>query len=149
MKMYIHVKLENEKEARTFIRHLAAERMPKPAETGAVPVPAEASAPRVPTIAEVIERAKGHTAPKTTETAPESDEKEAPKEIPHEAEEPPAEPVISEDQAVALRVACEKFCAQDPDGKKKIRQFMKGKGVKRITALPVSLFAEFQSMVAL
>lgn len=149
MRMYIHVKLENEKEARAFLRGLAAERMTEPAETGVFPVPAEASAPRVPTIAEVIELAKGHTAPKTTETAPESAEREVPKEIPHEAEEPPAEPVISEDQAVALRVACEKFCAQDPDGKKKIRQFLKEKGVKRITALPVSLFADFQSMVAL
>ena len=57
--------------------------------------------------------------------------------------------MISEAQAVTLRVACEKFCAQDPDGKKKIRRFLKDKGVKRITALPVSLFAEFQSMVAL
>ena len=153
MKMYVHIKLENAKEAQAFISRLAGEEKKAPvtkiiadAVPSAVPVP---TVPPITPLAEIIEKAKGHMALKTAETGPESAEREAPQEIPHEAEEPPAEPVISEDQAVALRVACEKFCAQAPDGKKKIRQFLKDKGVKRITALPVSLFAEFQSMVAL
>ena len=56
-----------------------------PAAVPEAPVPVKAPAPApegVIPMKTIIEKAKGHTAPKTAETAPESDEKEAPKEIP-------------------------------------------------------------------
>ncbi len=148
MKMYVHIELENDKEAQAFISRLAGEEKKAPEKTAA-PLIADATpkTPSVPPLAEIIEKAKGHIAPETPKTAPESAEKEAPKESTHEAENPPAEPVISEDQAVELRIACEKFCAADPEGKKKIQRFLKEKGVTRITALPVSLLPEFKAVV--
>ncbi len=151
MKMYVHIKLENAKEAQAFISRLAGEEKKAPvtkiiadAVPSAVPVP---TVPPITPLAEIIEKAKGYMALKTAETGPESAEKEPPKESTHEAEEPPAEPLISEDQAISLRIACEKFCAADPQGKKKIQQFLKEKGVSRITALPVSLLPDFKAVV--
>lgn len=42
---------------------------------------------------------------------------------------------------------CEKFCAKDKDGKKKIQAFLKEHNVQRITVLPESLIEEFKKVV--
>lgn len=63
--------------------------------------------------------------------------------------EPEADGPISESEAVELRVLCEKFCAKDKDGKKKIQAFLKEHNVQRITVLPESLIEEFKKAVAI
>lgn len=102
-------------------------------------------APAVQPMADIIEKARGA---KKQETAPESPAVPAPQgSIPPEAL-PPQPPVISEAQAVELRVLCEKFCAQDPEGKKKIQRFLKDHDVPRITEMPTALVDEFKAAVA-
>lgn len=106
--------------------------------------PAAPEAPAVQPMADIIAKARGA---KTAETASESPAVPAPQEsIPAEAKAPEP-PVISEAQAVELRVLCEKFCAQDPEGKKKIQRFLKDHDVPRITEMPPALVDEFKAEV--
>lgn len=73
---------------------------------------------------------------------PKPETPEAPKTDPPKTDGP-----ISEAEAVELRVLCEKFCAKDKDGKKKIQAFLKEHNVQRITVLPESLIEEFKKVV--
>ena len=130
-----------------------------PAAVPAVSVPAETPAPApagVLPMKTIIENAKGKPAEEAAPAVPPA----APAEETHPAEtptpapaggetaEPPQEPVISEAQAVELRVLCEKFCARDAEGKKKIQHFLRQHGVARITAMPVHLLEDFRKLVA-
>lgn len=82
-------------------------------------------------------------APKTEPPkVPKPETPEAPKPEPLKTDGP-----ISEAEAVELRVLCEKFCAVDKEGKKKIQAFLKEHNVQRITVLPESLIEEFKKVV--
>ena len=121
MKMFVHISLDNELEIKDFCRRFAGE------------MPAEPERP-----------AERKEAP--VEKPEQSVEKKA--EAPAEKKDAEKPDRISEEEAVSLRIACEKFCAADKEGKKKIQQFLKDKGIARITAMPVSCLADFQAMVA-
>ena len=90
-----------------------------------------------------VQKPEPRKAPKTEPPkVPKPEPPEAPKTNPPKTDGP-----ISEAEAVELRVLCEKFCAKDKDGKKKIQAFLKEHNVQRITVLPESLIEEFKKVV--
>ncbi len=123
------------------------------------------STPAVPPLTPLAEWIEDHppvhppeVLPPKPPKAPKPEPRKAPKPEPPKVpkpetpEAPKPEPLktdgpISEAEAVELRVLCEKFCAKDKDGKKKIQAFLKEHNVQRITVLPESLIEEFKKVV--
>lgn len=84
------------------------------------------------------------------EAKAEAPAKQAPEPKPEAAPEEKAavtDGLITEAEAVELRVLAEKFCAADKDGKKKIKEFLGKHNVPRITALPRSLISAFREVL--
>lgn len=96
-----------------------------------------------------VEEKRSYTA--SAEFHPDSEPAPDPKPEPEpeKVTEPEADGPISESEAVELRVLCEKFCAADKEGKKKIKEFLTTHKVSRITALPKSMLDEFKKAVAI
>lgn len=117
----------------------------------------QSSTPAVPPLTPLAEWIEDHppvhppeVLPPEPPKAPKTEPPKVPK--PETPEAPKPEPLktdgpISEAEAVELRVLCEKFCAVDKEGKKKIRAFLKEHNVQRITVLPESLIEEFKKVV--
>lgn len=123
------------------------------------------STPAVPPLTPLAEWIEDHppvhppeVLPPKPPKAPKPEPRKAPKPEPPKVpkpetpEAPKPEPLktdgpISEAEAVELRVLCEKFCAVDKEGKKKIQAFLKEHNVQRITVLPESLIEEFKKVV--
>lgn len=107
------------------------------------------STPAVPPLTPLAEWIEDHppvhppeVLPPEPPKVPKPETPEAPKPEPLKTDGP-----ISEAEAVELRVLCEKFCAVDKEGKKKIQAFLKEHNVQRITVLPESLIEEFKKVV--
>lgn len=98
--------------------------------------------PPLTPLAEWIEDHPPEVLPPEPPKVPKPETPEAPKPEPLKTDGP-----ISEAEAVELRVLCEKFCAVDKEGKKKIQAFLKEHNVQRITVLPESLIEEFKKVV--
>ena len=87
-----------------------------------------------------------------TVTAPQVKEVKAPKAKKAEPvkEEPPkaaAADALTEDQKTELRTLCAEYTHKVSDGKERIKQFLKDKGLAKVTELrPVDL-SEFKAMV--
>ena len=88
-----------------------------------------------------------------TVTAPQIKEVKAPKakkEEPIKKEEPPkaaAADVLTEDQKTELRTLCAEYTHKVSDGKERIKQFLKDKGLTKVTELKPADLAEFKAMV--
>lgn len=94
-----------------------------------------------------VEEKRSYTA--SAEFHPDSEPDPKPEPEPEKVTEPETDGPISESEAVELRVLCEKFCAADKEGKKKIKEFLTTHKVSRITALPKSMLDEFKKAVAI
>lgn len=87
-----------------------------------------------------------------TVTAPQVKEVKAPKAKKAEPvkEEPPkaaAADVLTEDQKTELRTLCAEYTHKVSDGKERIKQFLKDKGLTKVTELKPADLAEFKAMV--
>lgn len=87
-----------------------------------------------------------------TLTAPQVKEAKAPKAKKAEPvkEEPPkaaAAAELSEDQKTELRTLCAEYTHKVADGKERIKQFLKDKGLAKVTELKPADLAEFKAMV--
>nr|DAZ17897.1 MAG TPA: hypothetical protein [Caudoviricetes sp.] len=87
-----------------------------------------------------------------TVTAPQVKEVKAPKAKKAEPvkEEPPkaaAADVLTEDQKTELRTLCAEYTHKVSDGKERIKQFLKDKGLAKVTELKPADLAEFKAMV--
>lgn len=87
-----------------------------------------------------------------TVTAPQVKEVKAPKAKKAEPvkEEPPkaaAADVLTEDQKTELRTLCAEYTHKVSDGKERIKQFLKDKGLAKVTELKPADLAEFEAMV--
>lgn len=88
-----------------------------------------------------------------TVTAPQIKEVKAPKakkEEPIKKEEPPkaaAADDLTEDQKTELRTLCADYTHKVSDGKERIKQFLKDKGLAKVTELKPADLAEFKAMV--
>lgn len=87
-----------------------------------------------------------------TVTAPQVKEVKAPKAKKAEPvkEEPPkaaAADVLAEDQKTELRTLCAEYTHKVSDGKERIKQFLKDKGLTKVTELKPADLAEFKAMV--
>lgn len=87
-----------------------------------------------------------------TVTAPQVKEVKAPKAKKAEPvkEEPPkaaAADVLTEDQKTELRTLCAEYTHKISDGKERIKQFLKDKGLTKVTELKPADLAEFKAMV--
>lgn len=88
-----------------------------------------------------------------TVAAPQIKEVKAPKakkEEPIKKEEPPkaaAADVLTEDQKTELRTLCAEYTHKVSDGKERIKQFLKDKGLTKVTELKPADLAEFKAMV--
>lgn len=85
-------------------------------------------------------------------TAPQVKEVKAPKAKKAEPvkEEPPkaaAADVLTEDQKTELRTLCAEYTHKVSDGKERIKQFLKDKGLTKVTELKPADLAEFKAMV--
>lgn len=87
-----------------------------------------------------------------TVTAPRVKEVKAPKA--KKAEPAKAEPVkevaaneLTEDQKTELRTLCADYTHKVSDGKERIKQFLKDKGLAKVTELNPADLAEFKAMV--
>lgn len=87
-----------------------------------------------------------------TVTAPQVKEVKAPKA--KKAEPVKEEPVkaaaadeLSEDQKTELRTLCAEYTHKVSDGKERIKQFLKDKGLAKVTELKPADLAEFKAMV--
>lgn len=82
---------------------------------------------------------KGVKAPKTK------------KEEPIKKEEPPKAAVdadeLTEDQKTELRTLCAEYTHKVSDGKERIKQFLKDKGLAKVTELKPADLSEFKAMV--
>lgn len=87
-----------------------------------------------------------------TVTAPQVKEVKAPKAKKAEPvkEEPPkaaAADVLTEDQKTELRTLCAEYTHKVSDGKERIKQFLKDKGLAKVTELKPADLSEFKAMV--
>ena len=87
-----------------------------------------------------------------TVTAPQVKEVKAPKAKKAEPvkEEPPkaaAADVLTEDQKTELRTLCAEYTHKVSDGKERIKQFLKDKGLAKVTELKPADLTEFKAMV--
>lgn len=89
-----------------------------------------------------------------TVTAPQVKEVKAPKakkEEPIKKEEPVKAAVaadeLTEDQKTELRTLCAEYTHKVADGKERIKQFLKDKGLAKVTELKPADLAEFKAMV--
>ena len=90
-----------------------------------------------------------------TLTAPQVKEAKAPKAKKAEKAEPvKEEPVkaatadeLTEDQKTELRTLCAEYTHKVSDGKERIKQFLKDKGLAKVTELKPADLAEFKAMV--
>lgn len=87
-----------------------------------------------------------------TVTAPQVKEVKAPKAKKTESvkEEPPkaaAADVLTEDQKTELRTLCAEYTHKVSDGKKRIKQFLKDKGLAKVTELKPADLPEFKALV--
>ena len=89
-----------------------------------------------------------------TVTAPQVKEAKAPKakkEEPIKKEEPVKAAVaadeLTEDQKTELRTLCAEYTHKVADGKERIKQFLKDKGLAKVTELKPADLAEFKAMV--
>lgn len=87
-----------------------------------------------------------------TVTAPQVKEVKAPKTKKAEPvkEEPPkaaAANELTEDQKTELRTLCAEYTHKVSDGKERIKQFLKDKGLAKVTELKPADLAEFKAMV--
>lgn len=87
-----------------------------------------------------------------TVTAPQVKEVKAPKAKKAEPvkEEPPkavAADVLTEDQKTELRTLCAEYTHKVSDGKERIKQFLKDKGLAKVTELKPADLPEFKAMV--
>lgn len=88
-----------------------------------------------------------------TVAAPQIKEVKAPKakkEEPIKKEEPvkaAAADVLTEDQKTELRTLCAEYTHKVSDGKERIKQFLKDKGLAKVTELKPADLAEFKAMV--
>lgn len=87
-----------------------------------------------------------------TLTAPQVKEVKAPKAKKAEPvkEEPPKTAVtdeLTEDQKTELRTLCAEYTHKVADGKERIKQFLKDKGLAKVTELKPADLAEFKAMV--
>ena len=87
-----------------------------------------------------------------TVTAPQVKEVKAPKAKKAEPvkEEPPkaaAADALTEDQKTELRTLCAEYTHKVSDGKERIKQFLKDKGLTKVTELKPADLAEFKAMV--
>lgn len=87
-----------------------------------------------------------------TVTAPQVKEVKAPKAKKAEPvkEEPPkaaAADVLTEDQKTELRTLCAEYTHKVSDGKERIKQFLKDKGLAKVTELKPANLPEFKAMV--
>lgn len=87
-----------------------------------------------------------------TVTAPQVKEVKAPKakKAEHVKEEPPkaaAADVLTEDQKTELRTLCAEYTHKVSDGKERIKQFLKDKGLAKVTELNPADLPEFKAMV--
>lgn len=87
-----------------------------------------------------------------TVTAPQVKEVKAPKAKKAEPvkEEPPkaaAADVLTEDQKTELRTLCAEYTHKVSDGKERIKQFLKDKGLTKVTELKPADLAEFKALV--
>lgn len=87
-----------------------------------------------------------------TLTAPQVKEVKAPKA--KKAEPAKAEPVkaaaadeLTEDQKTELRTLCAEYTHKVSDGKERIKQFLKDKGLAKVTELKPADLAEFKTLV--
>lgn len=87
-----------------------------------------------------------------TVTAPQVKEVKAPKVKKAEPvkEEPPKADTadeLTEDQKTELRTLCAKYTHKVSDGKERIKQFLKDKGLAKVTELKPDDLSEFKAMV--
>lgn len=87
-----------------------------------------------------------------TVTAPQVKEVKAPKAKKAEPvkEEPPkatAANELTEDQKTELRTLCAEYTHKVSDGKERIKQFLKDKGLAKVTELKPADLSEFKAMV--
>lgn len=87
-----------------------------------------------------------------TLTAPQVKEVKAPKakKAEHVKEEPPkaaAADVLTEDQKTELRTLCAEYTHKVSDGKERIKQFLKDKGLAKVTELEPADLSEFKALV--
>ena len=87
-----------------------------------------------------------------TVTAPQVKEVKAPKakKAKPVKEEPPkaaAADVLTEDQKTELRTLCAEYTHKVSDGKERIKQFLKDKGLAKVTELKPADLPEFKAMV--
>lgn len=87
-----------------------------------------------------------------TVTAPQIKEVKAPKAKKAEPvkEEPPkaaAVDELTEDQKTELRTLCAEYTHKVSDGKERIKQFLKDKGLAKVTELKPADLSEFKAMV--
>lgn len=85
------------------------------------------------------------TAPQVKEVkAPKAKKAEPVKEEPVKAA---AADVLTEDQKTELRTLCAEYTHKVSDGKERIRQFLKDKGLAKVTELKPADLSEFKAMV--
>lgn len=87
-------------------------------------------------------------APKKEEPKPEeADMKPAPVPTPKK-EEPKPEPKKEEKTSPAdLRTMCAEYCHKVPDGKQRIKEWLDGKGFKKVSEIPDADLPEFKALV--
>lgn len=87
-------------------------------------------------------------APKKEEPKPEeADMKPTPEPAPKK-EEPKPEPKKEEKTSPAdLRTMCAEYCHKVPDGKKRIKEWLDGKGYKKVSEIPDADLPEFKALV--
>lgn len=89
-------------------------------------------------------------APKKEEPKPEeADMKPAPEPEPApKKEEPKPEPKKEEKTSPAdLRTMCANYCHKVPDGKQRIKEWLDGKGYKKVSEIPDADLPEFKALV--
>lgn len=87
-------------------------------------------------------------APKKEEPKPEeADMKPTPEPAPKK-EEPKPEPKREEKTSPAdLRTMCANYCHKVPDGKQRIKEWLDGKGYKKVSEIPDADLPEFKALV--
>lgn len=87
------------------------------------------------------------TAPQVKEVkAPKAKKAEPVKEEPVKAAAAAAD-VLTEDQKTELRTLCAEYTHKVSDGKERIKQFLKDKGLAKVTELKPADLSEFKAMV--
>lgn len=88
-------------------------------------------------------------APKKEEPKPEeADMKPAPEPEPApKKEEPKPEPKKEKTSPADLRTMCANYCHKVPDGKQRIKEWLDGKGYKKVSEIPDADLPEFKALV--